>query len=151
MKIEHKKIFRGPSKILENISWPINICLKYFMAPTKTLCLPLPAPPTYLMYGPVVRYLNSIRFSKVKQVFQSASIPILILISVAFIRQISHLLLLDMKYICFARNLHNFSKGPKFQKQLSNEKECLPMTRNSCINLSSLFTLFVSKWMYEYL
>ena len=36
-KIEHKKIFRGPSKILKNISWPINICLKYFMAPTKTL------------------------------------------------------------------------------------------------------------------
>ena len=31
MKIEHKKIFRGPSKILKNISWPINICLKYFM------------------------------------------------------------------------------------------------------------------------
>ena len=37
MKIEHKKIFRGPSKILKNISWPINICLKFFMAPTKTL------------------------------------------------------------------------------------------------------------------
>ena len=36
-KIEHRKIFRGPSKILKNISWPINICLKYFMAPTKTL------------------------------------------------------------------------------------------------------------------
>ena len=37
MKIEHKKIFHGPSKILKNISWPINICLKYFMTPTKTL------------------------------------------------------------------------------------------------------------------
>ena len=49
MKIEHKKIVRGPSKILKNISWPINICLKYFIAPTKTLRLP---PPTYLMYGP---------------------------------------------------------------------------------------------------
>ena len=36
MKIEHEKIFCGPSKILTNISWPINICLKYFMAPTKT-------------------------------------------------------------------------------------------------------------------
>ena len=35
MKIEHKKIFRGPSKILKNISWPINISLKYFMAPQK--------------------------------------------------------------------------------------------------------------------
>ena len=42
MKIEHKKIFRGQSKILKNISCPINICLKYFMAPTKTLPPPLP-------------------------------------------------------------------------------------------------------------
>ena len=40
MKIEHKKIFRGPSKILKNISWPSNICLKYFMASTKTLQSP---------------------------------------------------------------------------------------------------------------
>ena len=40
MKIEHKKISRGPSKTLKNISWPINICLKYFMASTKTLRLP---------------------------------------------------------------------------------------------------------------
>ena len=40
MKIEHPKIFRGPSKILKNISWPINRCLKYFMAPTKTLRSP---------------------------------------------------------------------------------------------------------------
>ena len=40
MKIEHKKIFRDPSKILKNVSWPINICLKYFMAPTKTLRRP---------------------------------------------------------------------------------------------------------------
>ena len=44
LKIEHKKIFRGPSKILKNISWPINICLKYFMVPTKTLC-----PPSYIL------------------------------------------------------------------------------------------------------
>ena len=44
MKIEHKKIFRGPSKILKNISWPINICLKYFMTPTKTLHKPPPLP-----------------------------------------------------------------------------------------------------------
>ena len=29
-KIEHKKIFCGPSKILKNISWPINICLHTF-------------------------------------------------------------------------------------------------------------------------
>ena len=40
MKIEHKKIFRGPSKILKNISSPINICLKYFMTPLETLRLP---------------------------------------------------------------------------------------------------------------
>ena len=36
-KIEHKKIFCDPLKILKNISWPINICLKYFMAPQKNL------------------------------------------------------------------------------------------------------------------
>ena len=48
MKIEHRKIFRGPSKVLKNISWPINICLKYFINPAKTLR----PPPTYLMYGP---------------------------------------------------------------------------------------------------
>ena len=49
MKIEHQKIFCGPSKILKNISWPINICLKYFMASTKILH----PPPTYLVYGPL--------------------------------------------------------------------------------------------------
>ena len=52
MKLEHKKIFCGLSKILKNISWPINICLKYFMTPTKTLHTP-PPPPTYLMYSPL--------------------------------------------------------------------------------------------------
>ena len=36
MKIEHKKIFCGSSKILKNISWPINLCLKGFMSPTNT-------------------------------------------------------------------------------------------------------------------
>ena len=40
-KIEHKKIFYGPSKISKNISWPFNICLKYFMTPTKTLQPPV--------------------------------------------------------------------------------------------------------------
>ena len=39
-KVDHKKIF-GPSKILKNISRPINICLKYLMTPTKIL-LPIP-------------------------------------------------------------------------------------------------------------
>ena len=46
MKREHTKIFHGSSKILKNISWPINICLKYFMSPTKP-----PAnrpPPSYI-------------------------------------------------------------------------------------------------------
>ena len=33
-KIEQKKLFCGPSKTLRNISWPINICLKYFMTPS---------------------------------------------------------------------------------------------------------------------
>ena len=46
-KIEHKKIICGPSKILKNISWPINIRLKY--DPHKNP--PVPSP-TYLMYGP---------------------------------------------------------------------------------------------------
>ena len=36
-KIEHKKIFCGPSKILKNLSWPINICLKYLMTSAKSL------------------------------------------------------------------------------------------------------------------
>ena len=52
MKIEHKKMLHDPSKSLKNISWPINKCLKYFMAPTKTLPPPRPPSPTYLMYGP---------------------------------------------------------------------------------------------------
>ena len=41
-KIEHKTISCEPSKILKNISWLINICLKYFMTPTKTLHLTFP-------------------------------------------------------------------------------------------------------------
>ena len=39
MKIEHKKVFSDPSKILGNISWP----------PQK----PSAPPPPYSMYGPV--------------------------------------------------------------------------------------------------
>ena len=61
MKIEHKKIFHGPLKILKNISWPINICLKYFMAPTKT-GRPPPLPPTYLMYDPLICFIFHINF-----------------------------------------------------------------------------------------
>ena len=44
MKIEHTKIFHGPSKVLKNFSWLINICLKSFMPPPpqkKTLRHPL--------------------------------------------------------------------------------------------------------------
>ena len=54
MKIEHKKTFCGPSKVLKNISWPINICLKYFMTPLKRLRTNpphRPLLPTCLMYG----------------------------------------------------------------------------------------------------
>ena len=51
-KIEHKEIFCGPSKLLKNISWSNNICLKYFMTPTKPSPLPPPFPSTYLMYDP---------------------------------------------------------------------------------------------------
>ena len=36
MKTERKKIFCGPLKVLKNISRSINICLKYFMTPTRT-------------------------------------------------------------------------------------------------------------------
>ena len=53
MKIEHKKIFCSPSKILKKISWPINICLKYFTTLTKSL-----RPPSYILN---VRSLNEIR------------------------------------------------------------------------------------------
>ena len=55
MKIENKKIFRGPSKTLKNTSWPINICLKYFMAPPK----PSDAP----SYIPNVRSLKSLQLN----------------------------------------------------------------------------------------
>ena len=50
----HKKIFCGPSKILKNISWPINIYLKYFMPPAKIARLP--------SYTLNVRSLKAARF-----------------------------------------------------------------------------------------
>ena len=50
-KIEHKKIVYGSSKILKNISWPINICLKSLISP-PTPPTKKKKPPTYLMYGP---------------------------------------------------------------------------------------------------
>ena len=50
MKIEHTRIFCGPSKILKNISWLINICLNISWPPKKPSAPP--PPPTYVMYGP---------------------------------------------------------------------------------------------------
>ena len=35
-KEAHKKTFCGQSEIFKNISWPINICFKYFIVPKKT-------------------------------------------------------------------------------------------------------------------
>ena len=59
---EQKKIFCDPSKLFKNISWPINICPKYFMTPAKTLCPnlpppPPPPPPKDLMYGALSLYV----------------------------------------------------------------------------------------------
>ena len=55
MKTERKKIFCGASKILKTISWPINICLKSFMTPTKA---PQPPPPS-----PYIVYVRSLTLS----------------------------------------------------------------------------------------
>ena len=57
VKIEHKKIFCDPSKILKNIQQPINICLKYSMAPQKPSG---PPPPSYILN---VRSLSLIFFN----------------------------------------------------------------------------------------
>ena len=70
MKIEHTKIFRGPSQILKNISWPINICIKYLHGPHK---IPLATPPTYLMYGPL--WANFIKLFNHLVTFTSLHIP----------------------------------------------------------------------------
>ena len=59
-KREHKKIFFGPSKILKNISWPISICLKYFMTPTKTL----PTPPRHTHTTTPSSYILNVRSLK---------------------------------------------------------------------------------------
>ena len=45
------------SKAFKNVSWPIKICIKYFMSPAKTLRSP--PSPTYLMYGPLQERKNS--------------------------------------------------------------------------------------------
>ena len=59
-KVEHKKIFWGPSKVLNNISWPINICLKYFMNPTK---------PSGALYMFNVRSLSNLRLARKIELF----------------------------------------------------------------------------------
>ena len=66
-----KNFVIGPTKILKNISWPINICLKYFTTTIKTLqTCPLPPPPTYLMYGPLPRVNNfDIKQKKMEYLF----------------------------------------------------------------------------------
>ena len=49
MKIGHKKLFRGPSKILRKYFMAHQYMTKIFHGPHKNP----PAPPlTYLMYGP---------------------------------------------------------------------------------------------------
>lgn len=47
-KETHKRTFCDLSNIFKNISWPISICLKYFMTLAKTHR----SPSTCLMYGP---------------------------------------------------------------------------------------------------
>ena len=66
-----KNFVNGPSKILKNISWTINICLKYFMITIKTFqTRPAPPPPTYLMYGPLARVNNfDIKQKKMEYMF----------------------------------------------------------------------------------
>ena len=85
-KVEHKKMFCGPSKILKNISWSINICLKYFMTPTKTSGPPL----TYLMHGSlnVVRF--KFRFTNTIVNFRFSSIVVMFVWYIMlFLRQFS--------------------------------------------------------------
>ena len=50
-----------PIKNFEKKFMAINICLKYFMTPTKTLW----HPPTYLMYGSLHSYLLDKKISTV--------------------------------------------------------------------------------------
>ena len=50
---EHKNTLCGLSRIFRNISWTINICLKYFMAPT----------PTYLMHSPLTYFWTKSEWS----------------------------------------------------------------------------------------
>ena len=60
MKIEHTKIFHGPSKVLKNFSWLINICLKSFMPPRP--------PPKKKPSGTHSYILRSLNFWQINQV-----------------------------------------------------------------------------------
>ena len=66
-KIEHKKILCDPLKNLKNISWPINICLKYSMTLAKTL-----RPPSYILNaGPLVETRNDSVSTNLRTIFVS--------------------------------------------------------------------------------
>ena len=52
---EKKDILRGPSRMFENISWPNNVCLKYFIASAKNLSVP----PSYLFNVQSLKVANS--------------------------------------------------------------------------------------------
>ena len=61
-KIEQEKIFCGPSKILKNISWTIDIYLRYFMPPQK--------PPSEFFFpaGLFFRMLQTTKLASEKEV-----------------------------------------------------------------------------------
>ena len=63
-KVEHKKIFCGPSNIFKNISWPINICLKHFVTLTKTL-----TPSSYILNVWSLNVINIFRFHEESYIF----------------------------------------------------------------------------------
>ena len=54
MKIEHKKIFCDPSKILRNVSWLINIRLKCPMTPRPS------GPPSYILNVRSIKWVKYI-------------------------------------------------------------------------------------------
>ena len=59
-KIEQKKLFCGPSKTLRNISWPINICLKYFMTPSPPQKKKTLQPPSYILNVRSLKWIKKI-------------------------------------------------------------------------------------------
>ena len=57
IKLPKQKIIRGLWKIVKNVSWPINICLKYLMKLKKPSD---PTPPPFLSYILNVRFLSNL-------------------------------------------------------------------------------------------